>query len=250
MTNEELILARLDALTEEVRQAKQAVRPYLELKEDLKPLINDAVIEMIARLGGMDRRFNIEDIGEMIGQLLISGRSISDALKTLNKMMEFKQDFEPYSKEVFNELINQLQTTLQGFEGEKLQELLKQFIVNMGNLADSLHMIGVMMEFRRDASALAKPAFNDIAQRLECLKQRGVFDAFEQVLGATERVGAKMQEIDFSQVEPVRGIFGLMAALKRPEVQEGLGVLIELSTVMTGLKEQTPSATCTPCRAA
>ncbi len=64
------------------------------------------------------------------------------------------------------------------------------------------------------------------------------------MIGVTERVGLKMKEIDFSTTEPVKGIFGMMAALKRPEVQEGLGVLIELSTVMPALKQEIPSQAC------
>ncbi len=250
MTNEEKILARLDELTEEVRQAKKAIRPYIELKQDLEPLINSMVIESISKLSGLDKKVDLEDVGDMLGQLLASSRNLTEALKFLNRLMEFKQDFEPYSKDLFTELINQLQTTLQGFDGESLQELLKQFIVNMGNLAEAMKMLGSVMEMKKDASSLTKLAFNDLVERLECLKQRGVFDAFEQVVGVTERIGAKMQEKDFSQVEPVRGIFGMMAALKRPEVQEGLGVLIELSTVMTALKQEPKSIACSTKQAA
>lgn len=244
MTNEEKILARLDELTEEVRQAKEAIRPYVELKQELEPLINDMVIASIDKLSGLDRRFEAEEVVDMVGQLMISSRSISEALKSLNRFMEFKEDFEPYSKQMFGELVEQLQTTLHGFEPEKLHDLLKQFVVNLGNMAEGLKMLGSIMEMRKDAGMLSKLAFNDAVERLECLKQRGVFEAFEQVLAVTERVGAKMQQVDFGQVEPVRGVFGMISALKRPEVQEGLGVLIELSTVMTALKQDPSSISC------
>ncbi len=244
MTNEEKILARLDELTLEVREAKQAIRPYVELKKEMEPLINDMVISTIGKMSGLDRRFALEDVGEMVGKTLVSSQNISEALNSLNKFMEFKKDFEPLSKEIFKELVEQLQGTLQGFEPENLQDLLKQFIANMGNLADGLKMLGSIMEMKKDADGLSKLAFNDVVERLECLKQRGVFEAFEQVLTVTERVGAKMQQVDFQQIEPIRGVFGMMAAMRRPEVQEGLGVLIELSTVMTALKSDTTTGTC------
>ncbi len=244
MTNEEKILARLDELTEEVRQAKEAIRPYVELKQEMEPLVNDMVISAIDKLSGLDRRFEAEDVVDMIGQLMISSKSISEALKSLNRFMEFKQDFEPYSKQMFGELVEQLQTTLHGFEPEQLHELLKQFVVNLGNMADGLKMLGSIMEMRKDAGMLSKLAFNEAVERLECLKQRGVFEAFEQVLAVTERVGARMQEVDFAEARPVRGVFGMMSALRRPEVQEGLGVLIELSTVMTALKKDPASINC------
>ncbi len=250
MTNEEKILARLDELTEEVREAKQAIRPYVELKQEMEPLINDMVISAIGKLSGLDRRFELEDVGNMVGQVMISSNNLTDALKSLNKFMEFKKDFEPYSREMFKELVEQLQTTLHGFESENLQELLKQFVVNLGNMADGLKMLGSVMEMRKDAGMLSKLAFNDAVERLECLKQRGVFEAFEQVLAVTERLGAKMEQVDFQQVEPVRGVFGMMSALRRPEVQEGLGVLIELSTVMTALKHDSASIRCSTGQAA
>lgn len=250
MTNEEKILARLDELTEEVREAKQAIRPYVELKQEMEPLINDMVISAIGKLSGLDRMFELEDVGNMVGQVMISSNNLTDALKSLNKFMEFKKDFEPYSREMFKELVEQLQTTLHGFESENLQELLKQFVVNLGNMADGLKMLGSVMEMRKDAGMLSKLAFNDAVERLECLKQRGVFEAFEQVLAVTERLGAKMEQVDFQQVEPVRGVFGMMSALRRPEVQEGLGVLIELSTVMTALKHDSASIRCSTGQAA
>ncbi len=238
MTNEEKILARLDELTAEVREAKQAIRPYMELKQDLEPLVNDMVISAIGKLSGLDRRFNLEDVGDMIGQLLISSANMTEALKSLNKFMEFKKDFEPYSKDLFKELTEQLQNTLHGFEPENLQELLRQFIVNMGNLADGIKILGSLMDMKKDASALSRLAFNDSIDRLEQLKQRGTFEALEQVLGMTERVGSKMQQVDFEKIEPIRGIWGMISAMKRPEVQEGLGILVELSTVMTALKQE------------
>ena len=238
MTNEEKILARLDELTAEVREAKQAIRPYVELKQDIEPLVNDMVISAIGKLSGLDRRFDLEDVGDMMGQLLISSKNMAEALKSLDKFMEFKKDFEPYSKDLFKELTEQLQTTLHGFQPENLQELLRQFIVNMGNMADGLKILGSLMDMKKDANTLSKLAFNDSIERLEALKQRGTFEALEQILGMTERVGSKMQQVDFDNIQPIRGIWGMISALKRPEVQEGLGILVELSTVMTAIKKE------------
>lgn len=241
MTNEEKILERLEELTSEVREAKKAIKPYVELKQEMEPLINDMVISSISKLSGLDRRFDLEDVGDMIGHLLISSKNLTEAMKSLNKFMEFKKDFEPYSKEIFKELTEQLETTLHGFDPSDLKELLRQFVVNMGNLAEGLKMISSVMDMKKDASTLSKLAFNDAVERLEDFKQRGVFEAFEQVLCITEQVGSKMQEVDFQQVKPIRGVFGMMSAMKRPEVQEGLGILVELSTVMTALKHEHPA---------
>jgi uncharacterized protein YjgD (DUF1641 family) len=173
----------------------------------------------------------------MLGQLLVSADSITEGLRMLNRFMEFKKDFEPFAKDIFHETVVFLQETTKGFDPDTLGQLLKEFINNIGNLAEALRMLGSLMGFKRDASTLSKLAFDDMVGRLESLKQKGVLSAFEQVLDVTERIGTRLQSVDLSQAQPVRGVFGMMAALKRPEVQEGLGVLVELATVMTALKE-------------
>jgi hypothetical protein len=199
--------------------------------------MHDMVLSTISRLGGLDKRFNVESLGEMLGQLLISADSIAEGLRMLNRFMEFRKDFEPFTKDIFHETVMFLQETTKGFDPDALGRLLKEFINNIGNMAEGLRILGSLMDLKRDASALAKPAFDEMVDRLEALKQKGVFSAFDQVLDVTERMGTRLQSVDLSQAQPVRGIFGMMAALKRPEVQEGLGVLVELATVISVLKE-------------
>ena len=237
MTNEEKILARLDELTEEVREAKRAVRPYVELKQELEPLIHSMVHEATARLSGLDKNVDLEDVGDMVGLSLASSGNIAEALKTLNSIMDFKRDFEPHGKDMFHELALRLQTAFQGFEGENLQELLRQFIINMGNLAEMMKLLGSFTDLKRDVAELSGPVVNDMIERLDSLKKRGLFDDFERMMAIGERVSAKMKAIDLDKAKPVTGIFGMLSALKRKEVQEGLGVLIELSTVAAAMKE-------------
>ena len=237
MTNEEKILARLDELTEEVREAKRAVRPYVELKQELEPLIHSMVHEVTARLSGLDKNVDLEDVGDMVGQSLASSGNITEALKTLNSIMEFKRDFEPHGKDMFHELALRLQNAFQGFEGENLQELLRQFIVNMENLAEMMKMLSSMMDMKRDVAQLSGPIVNDMIERLDSLKKRGLFNDFERMMAIGERVSTKMKAVDLDKAKPITGIFCMLSALKRKEVQEGLGVLIELSTVAAALKD-------------
>jgi uncharacterized protein YjgD (DUF1641 family) len=239
MTNEEKILARLDELTEEVREAKRAIRPYVELKQELEPMIHSIVRETTARLSGLDKRVDLEEVGDMVGRSLASSKNIEEAVKTLNSVMDFKRDFEPYSKDMFQELTVHMQGALHGFDGEELQEMLKQFTLNMGNIAEAMKMLNSIVNMKEDAAPLINQAFNDLVERLDSLKKRGLFDDFEHMLAIGERVSDKMKEIDLTEAKPVTGIFGMISALKRPEVQEGLGVLIELSTVMSVLKQKT-----------
>jgi len=246
MTNEEKILARLDELTEEVREAKRAVKPYVELKQELEPLIHSIVREATARLSGLDKRVDLEEVGDMVGQSLASSRNIEDAVKTLNSIMEFKRDAAPYAKDMFHELVLQLQTGLQGFEGESLRELIHQLIANMNNLAEAMKMLSSFMDMKRDLTHLSGPIFHDIIERLDSLKKRGLFDDFERMMAIGERVSLKMKEIELDKIKPL-GMFGMISALMRKDVQEGLGVLIELSTVAAALKEPTTEESVQTC---
>ncbi|WP_446010036.1 DUF1641 domain-containing protein [Candidatus Electrothrix sp.] len=247
MTNEEKILARLDELTEEVREAKRAVRPYAELKQELEPLVHSMVHEATARLSGLDKNVDLEDVGEMVGQSLASSKNITEALKSLNSIMDFKRDFEPYGNDMFQELALRLHTALQGFDGENLQELLRQFIVNMGNMAEMMKLLSSFMDMRRDVAELSGPVVDEMVERLEALKQRGLFDDFSQMMEIGERVSTRVKAIDLDEVKPVKGVFGMMSAMKRPEVQEGLGILMELAAVMSVLKKPQAEASQDSC---
>ena len=237
MTNEEKILARLEELSEELRQTRQLIQPCVELQRDMEPLLRDMLQTAKARQLGLDTRRPGEALGDILGQTVASADSISEGLRMLNRFVEFKKDFEPYSKDIFHETVIFLQETSKGFEPQALSRLLQEFVSNIGNLADALKMLGSFMEFKHDAATLAKPAFDEAVARLEELKRKGVFAAFEQVLAITERIGTRLGSVDLATAQPVRGVFGMMAALLRPEVQEGLGVLVELATVMAALKE-------------
>ncbi len=247
MTNEEKILARLDELTEEVREAKRAVRPYVELKQELEPLIHSMVHEATARLSGLDKNVDLEEVGDMVGQSLASSKNIAEALKTLNSIMDFKRDFEPHSKDMFQEAMLQLQTALHGFEGENLQDLIRQFVVNMGNMAEMMKMLSSVLDLKHDITQLSGPVVDDMVERLDTLKKRGLFDDFGQMMDIGERVSTRVKAINLDEVKPVTGVFGMMSALKRPEVQEGMGILMELAAVMSVLKEPQKEASQDSC---
>ncbi len=56
----------------------------------------------------------------MLGQLLASADSITEGLRILNRFIEFKKDFEPFSKDIFHETVGFLQETTKGFDPQAL----------------------------------------------------------------------------------------------------------------------------------
>jgi uncharacterized protein YjgD (DUF1641 family) len=80
--------------------------------------------------------------------------------------------------------------------------------------------------------------FNDFVEKLEFLKQKGLFTFLDKLVVILERVGLKMNEIDLEKAKPIKGIWGLLSAVRKTEVQESLGILVELATVVSAIKEQ------------
>ncbi|MCI5122814.1 MAG: DUF1641 domain-containing protein [Candidatus Electrothrix sp. AUS4] len=107
----------------------------------------------------------------------------------------------------------------------------------MANMAEMMKLLGSVMEMKRDVAELSGPVIDDIIERLENLKQRGLFEDLERLMEMGERVSARVKAINLEEIKPVTGIFGMMSAMKRPEVQEGLGIMLELAAVMSVLKQ-------------
>ncbi|MBT4087882.1 MAG: hypothetical protein HOE30_05270 [Deltaproteobacteria bacterium] len=89
--------------------------------------------------------------------------------------MEFQEDFSPYAKDIFWEIINMLEEAGSGFKVE----------------------------------------FDDLVERLDVSKQKGVFVAFEEMLITMERIGLKLTEIDFQASKPIRSAGSLGTFLYR-----------------------------------
>jgi len=237
MTNEEKILQQLDFLTQEFKDMKSQIQPYIELKDDLQPIIGELVQESIYKLDGLGRDFKIENVADMIGLMLASSHNLSEGIQTLNRVMEFKRDFSPFIKEMVLEVVKVLDLPGRGFQVSDLQLVLRDLFSNMHNIAEVLKMLNSAMEFKRDVSGLVKPAVDELVGRLEEMKGKGVFRAFEVLLNMLGDVSIKLAEFNPTRAKPIGGVFGLLNAMKDPEVQQGLGVLIELVKIFASIKK-------------
>ena len=237
MSNEEKILARLDELAADVADFKRAARPYTDLKEDLTPIITQIVTETISKLGGVEHRVDISEVADLIGTTLASSANLKAGVSTLNGLMDLKKDIEPMAKGMMNDCITSLDSVSHGFSTEALGELMKQTVLNLGNLAEGLKTISALMDLKDTAGDFSQQIFNDMIEQLDDLKKRGVLDGLAEMKGMGERLAIKMGELDLSKAKPVTGVFGMMGALKRPEVQEGMGVMLEMASVLSALKK-------------
>lgn len=235
MTNEEKILAKLDELSEAVADARRAVRPMSDLKADMEPVVRQLVDEAIGKLGGVD--VDVDDVGRLIGSTLGSAGNLAEGVKTLNALLDLKKDMVPISKQAFNEAINGLDSVGHGFELDDLFMLLRQTVLNLGNLAEGLKTLNAAMEFKSDAGEISKQAMDMAIEQLDQLGRAGVFEGLGKLAQVGQKMTAAAADLDFSKAKPITGLFGMLGALKDPQVQKGLGVAMQLAGLLGAVAE-------------
>lgn len=231
-TKEDLILAKLEALTEEVRELKRAREPLLDLQETLEPILKQVVSEVIERLENMGGRLTMEDIDQLITTSLANTKNLNEGIKLLSSMMELKETAEPILKQGVGEAIQFLDSVTHSFDTEDLGNLTRQALLNIGNLGEAMQILSAAMEMKRTVGEIPKLMVDELIEKLEDFRQRGGFVGLEKLAAFGERFACGMAQVDLDKTQPITGIFGMLGALKRPEVQRGLGVAMELAAAL------------------
>ena len=177
---------------------------------------------------------------ELMAQLRQSSESLTKLLKSVDQMMELKEDLVPLGRPMMEEAIRALDQATQGFDASALREFIRQFTHNLSALAEAIRMVGALMELKGDSAQILMQAFDDLVVRLEELKQKGFFDSMTQLVNMGELVGQKLLELDTDNIKPVKGLSGLYRTLQRKDVQEGLGIAVELLAALAVLKQKRP----------
>jgi len=200
-------------------------------------------------------------------------------LKFGNNMRELKEDLVPLQNQAFQLLLNELQEVEAGFQLEDLFLLIKQVMRGTKNFIFVLRQMESMIEFVKDLEPLLKAAVPEVIERLDKLERRGVFRMYTAMLDVRAKVADAYTPEDIDQIGdslvallglakklsdpkaqaflekmadvPVKanlseakkiGPFGLASAGFNDEVQQGLGVMIELTKAMGHLKGNGQSA--------
>ncbi len=229
MNNEELILAELKALRQEVQELKNRGKPLAEFRATLEPILRDLMGEAIEKLEHLGDKVSMESLEDLIANGLAASGSLAEGLKLLNGLMDLKHTAEPIVRQALDEAIAGLDSVAYRFSFDDLGSLLRQSLLNMGNLAEGLRLLSAGLELKSTVGDIPKIALDEVTAKLEDFRQQGGFVGLDKLhqLGMTLVCG--LAELDLTKVKPVKGIFALLGALKRPEVQQGLGLAMELA---------------------
>ena len=215
MTNEELILERLDRIETQISPLVQTARGVAELKEDLMPLSHQAVKMMITELQDVESSFQMEDLLELFKRMLRSVKDITFALNQLENIIDFVTTLEPLLKSSVPKLIHYL---------DDLEQ------------KGVLRVIQAMLDVRAKVADTYSP--EDIDQ---------IGDVFVSLLGLAKKISdpqamafldkaaAIPSQLDLVNCKDV-GPFGLISVSATKEVKQGLGVLMELTRALGRLK--------------
>ena len=215
MTNEELILERLDRIEAQLAPVSRTASGIGELREDLIPLSGQAFRLLIRELEDVESSFQLKDLMEMIKQLLRSVRNITYSLKQLENIIDFVTTLEP---------------------------LLKSSVPKIINYLDDLEQKGIFRIIQATLDVRAKIADTYNPEDIE-----EIGDGLVALLGVTkkiadpktahliEKLSGIPAKLDLTRTRGI-GPFGLLWACSNAEVKEGLGVLMELTKAMGQLK--------------
>jgi uncharacterized protein YjgD (DUF1641 family) len=215
MTNEELILERLDRIETQLAPLVQTADSVREFRDDLIPLSAQAFRLLINELEDIESGFQLEDLLDMIKTFMRSVKTITFSLQQMQNIVDFVTTIEP---------------------------LLRSAVPQMINYLDDLEQKGVLRMFTAMLDVRAKIASAYTAEDIDKIGDGAVALlglakklSDPQAIAFLEKVAEMPGHVDLSQSKDV-GPFGLIGAASSKEVKQGLGVVMELTKAMGKLK--------------
>ena len=108
MTNENIILEKVQRLEEQLAPMIESSRKMEEIKADVTPLLNTAMGNVINELLQVEAGFELNDLFELIKQAMRSTKNMIYMMKQLDNIIEFISDLEPLLKSAVPILIGYL----------------------------------------------------------------------------------------------------------------------------------------------
>ena len=221
MTNEELILERLDRIEAQLAPIAQTAGGIKDLREDLIPLSGQAFRLLIQELEDVESSFQLEDLLTLFKRALRSVKPVIFSLEQLENIVDFITTIEPLLKSAVPQVINYL------------DELEQKGV---------LRIITATLDVRaKIASAYTPEDIDKIGDGAVALLGLAKKLSDPEATDFLEKIADLPSKVDLAGAKPV-GPFGMLGALSSKEARQGLGVLMELTKAMGSLKNGGSSA--------
>jgi uncharacterized protein YjgD (DUF1641 family) len=215
MTNEEMILERLESIEGQLAPLAQSAKSMAEFKDDLTFLAQPATQALVKELADVEASFQLEDLMELAKRMLRSVRNITWSLGQLENMIDFVTTLEPLLKTSVPQIVNYL---------DDLEQ------------RGVFRIIGATLDFRSKVAETYTPEdIDQIGDGLVALLNLAKKISDPQAAALLEHLAEVPASVDLKACKDV-GPVGLLWACNTKEVKEGLGVLMELTKAMGKVK--------------
>lgn len=221
MNNEDLIMARLSGIEEQLKILVKSQESMAELRKDLTPLVGSTFRIMMQELGEVEFGFQLEDFFALLKRGLRSIRNITYALEQLENVIDLWQAMEP---------------------------MLKSSVPHLIHYLDNLERQGVFRTYSAMLEVRAKVASHYGPEEIAAMGEGfvlilGILKKLSQpeIVQFINRLLDLPLEANLEEARPL-GPLGALAALKHAETRQGIGVMLQLTKALGKLKVSHPQA--------
>lgn len=228
MTNEDLILQRLDRveeklegvtrIEEQLKGVSSSWESLSDLGKDLSLLMDPAVRKLTGELAEVEVGFQLEDFFVLLKRFLLSLRHLAWALEQLENLIDWWSDMEP---------------------------LLKIAAPHFIDVLEDLEQQGIFRGYKGMLEGYAKIARHYTSEELAAIGDgfvlmHGIIKKFAEpeTIGSLEKLMEVPAQLRLGESRPV-GPLGLLFRMRSKECREGLGVMVELTRALGKLKTET-----------
>ena len=215
MTTEEQILERLDRIEAQLAPISQSASSLQELREDLIPLSGQAFRLVTRELEDIESGFQLEDLLAMVKRMLRSVKHMTFTLEQLENIVDFVTTLEPLLKSAVPQIINYLDD----LEQRGVLRIITSMLDVRAKIAEAYNPEDIDQIGDGAVAALG------LAKKLSDPK----------TVEFLEKLAELPSRVDLEGAKPI-GPFGMLGALSSKEARQGLGILMELTKAMGGLK--------------
>lgn len=208
MTNEELILAKLEQLEAQIQPLIKTSEQIAELKNDLIPISNHATALLIEQLTEVEAGFQLEEFLSLTKEAMRNVENFRFALKQMASLIEFAKDLEPLLKSAVPQTIRYLNE----LEQKGVIRIIKSTVDLRGKVASTYTAEDI------DVIGDGIVALLGLAKSISDPKTIALLEKLSEVPSKVELENAKSV-----------GVLGLASAGFDPEISKGLGIIMELT---------------------
>ena len=214
-SNNEKIIQKLESIEAQIDPLVQSAKSMNELKEDIKPLLNQAFKLLISELEDVESAVQLEDILFLVKRLLRSIRNVNYSLDQLENVIDFIATLEPLLKSAVPQIINYLDD----LEQRGIIRIILSFLEIRAKIAASYTPEDI------DQIGDGIVALLGVTQKLSNPKAAAFLNKFAELPAS----------IDLDKSKPI-GPYGILRASFNKDIRNGLGVIMELTKAMGQMK--------------